>query len=324
MSEVWVEQYRPQTLDDIVGHEAVVARMKSFVDDPEMPNLLFAGRQGIGKTAIVQAFAREKFGEDWESRTLTLNASDDRGINIVREDIKDFAQIGAGEYDYKIVFLDEADQLTDDAQPALRRTMEDYSDVTRFILSCNYPGQIIDPIQSRTAIFRLTPMADEQIKRILNRVVDGEGLDVEEDALEKIAKVARGDARHAINTLHGVTLDGQLDVEDAHQLLGVVDYEKVKDIVELAIDGDLDEAMDTLDEEVLGRGASVDSVIETFISVIKRTGELDELARMRALDAAGEADGRLRRGANPHVQYHALLSNLMLANQSSTGGYQDG
>lgn len=327
MSEaVWVDTYRPQTLDEIIGHNAVVARMQSFVDDPAMPNLMFAGRQGIGKTAIVQAFAREKYGDDWSQRLLELNASDERKIKHVRGKIKDFARTGSGQYDFKVIFLDEADQLTRDAQPALRRTMEDYADTTRFILSCNYPGQIIDPIQSRCAIFRLTPLSDAQVMQVLERVVDGEDLNVEDGALEEIADVASGDARAAIHTLHATVLDGELTAEDAHAMLGAVDFETVNDIVDTALSGDFEDAMQAIDDDVLKRGASVDSTLETFVDVLQYKVSCDEISgdsAVKAFDALGQADERLREGANPHVQYHALLSNLLLAKYSSTGAYNE-
>lgn len=322
MTEVpWVDAYRPETLDEIVGHDAVVARMESFVDDPAMPNLMFAGRQGIGKTAIVQAFAKAKYGDDWAQRLLELNASDERGIETVRNRIKDFARTGSGQYDYKIVFLDEADQLTSDAQPALRRTMEDYSDTTRFVLSCNYPGQIIDPIQSRCAIFRLTPLNDEQVQTVVQRVIDGEGLDVEPKAAQKVAEVCRGDARHAIHTLHACVLDDELTYDEAAEMLATVDYDTIGDIVDQMLDGEYDDAMQALDDDVLKLGAADDQILEAFVYVVKTHDAFTGDALVKAMDAVGRADQRLRDGANPHIQYHALLSNLVLARDSSTGGY---
>lgn len=320
---VWVEKYRPETLDDIVGHDAVVRRMKSFVDDAEMPNLMFAGRQGIGKTAIVQSFAKEKYGDGWGQRLLELNASDERGIDTVRNRIKDFARTGSGEHDYKLIFLDEADQLTKDAQPALRRTMEDYADTTRFILSCNYPGQIIDPIQSRCGIYRLTPLADDHIRAVLQRVIDGEDLVVSDGALDDIVRTARGDARKAVHTLHATVLDGELEADEAHEILGAVDYERVESVVDQALEGSFEDAMQEMDDEILKRGASDEEVLEMFVRVVKRHDALNPDARVKALDAVGQADERLRRGANPHVQYHALLSNLMIAKNASTGAYND-
>lgn len=316
---LWVEKYRPESLEEIVGHDAVVRRMQDFVDDSEMPNILFAGRQGIGKTAIVQSFAKERYGSDWRQLLLTLNASDERGIETVRKRIKDFARTGSGKYDFKVIFLDEADQLTGDAQPALRRTMEDYSDTTRFILSCNYPGQIIDPIQSRCAIYRLSALSDEQVMGVLSRVVEQESLKATEPALERVVREARGDARQAVNTLQACVVDGELTEEDAEDILGVVDYELVEDIVDQALAGEFEEAFETLDNEILKEGVPVDTTLEMFLSVIKNRG-LSEDAVVKSLDALGDADHRLREGANPNVQMHALLSKLLIAKHSGVYG----
>ena len=161
--EIWVEKYRPERLEGVVGHEAIISRVQSYVERDDLPHLLFAGPAGTGKTATAQAIAKQLYGEDWQENFLELNASDERGIDVVRERIKDFARTSFGGYNYRIIFLDEADALTSDAQSALRRTMEQFSKNTRFILSCNYSSKIIDPIQSRTAVFRFSPIADEAV-----------------------------------------------------------------------------------------------------------------------------------------------------------------
>ncbi|MFY4815776.1 AAA family ATPase, partial [Haloarcula sp. AONF1] len=155
--EIWIEKYRPQTLDDIHGQEEIVERLQSYIAQDDVPHLLFSGPAGVGKTTAATAIAREIYGEDnWRGNFLELNASDQRGIDVVRDRIKGFARSSFGG-DFRIVFLDESDSLTDDAQSALRRTMEQFSDNTRFILSCNYSSKIIDPIQSRCAVFRFSP-----------------------------------------------------------------------------------------------------------------------------------------------------------------------
>ncbi|MEF8915090.1 AAA family ATPase, partial [Natronomonas sp.] len=147
--EIWIEKYRPQTLDEVVGHESITQRLKEYIKQQDLPHLLFAGPAGVGKTTSAVAIAKEVYGDDWRENFLELNASDQRGIDVVRDRIKSFARASFGGYDHRIIFLDEADALTSDAQSALRRTMEQFSDNTRFILSCNYSSQIIDPIQSR-------------------------------------------------------------------------------------------------------------------------------------------------------------------------------
>ena len=161
--EIWIEKYRPQSLDTVVGHDAITERLRRYVAEEDLPHLLFAGPAGTGKTSTSTAIAREIYGEDWRENFLELNASDERGIDVVRDRIKSFARAAFGGADHRIIFLDEADALTDDAQSALRRTMEQFSDNTRFILSCNYSSQIIDPIQSRCAVFRFSPLGDDAV-----------------------------------------------------------------------------------------------------------------------------------------------------------------
>lgn len=319
---LWVERHRPETLDDIVGHDPVVKRMKDFVDDPAMPNLLFAGKQGIGKTAVIQGFAKEKYGENWRNSILELNASDARGIDIVRDEIKSFARQGTTDLaDFKIIFLDEADQLTRDAQPALRRIMEDYDDRTRFILSCNYPNQIIDPIQSRCAIFRMSALTDSQIKQVLENVVDVENVDADEDALLHIIAEARGDARKAINTLQACVVDNQITELETREIIGEVDDELIQGIVEDSISGNLDDAIKRLDVEVLKRGINPNRVVESAERAIQNSN-LPPDAEMKAYDVIGDADWRIRRGANPHIQLHRMLAALLIARHAGMEPYE--
>src|SRR3989304_5210778 len=192
--EIWIEKYRPKKLDAIVGQVEVIKRLKSYVQSRNLPHLLFSGPPGVGKTASAICVARELFGEDWGNNFTELNASDERGIDVVRTKIKNFARTAPlGDAEFKIIFLDEADALTSDAQSALRRTMEKYTTSCRFILSCNYLSNIIEPIQSRCAYYRFVPITSVAIKERIMYIVKEEGITLTDDGLEAILYVAEGD-----------------------------------------------------------------------------------------------------------------------------------
>ena len=209
MSGPWVEKYRPHSLDDIVGQEHIINRLKKYVGEESMPNLMFTGPAGVGKTTTALALVKSILGEYWRQNFLELNASDARGIDTVRNDIKNFCRLKPVGAPFRIIFLDEVDNMTKDAQHALRREMEMYTKTASFILSCNYSSKIIDPIQSRCAIFRFAPIKGEDIEERLKFICNEENFDFDEKGIETIVYYAEGDMRKAVNILQATASEGE-------------------------------------------------------------------------------------------------------------------
>src|SRR3990167_8569744 len=201
-SEIWTEKYRPSTFDEIVGQDDFIKRVKSLTNAMNIPHLLFAGPAGVGKSTLALVVVKELFGAGWKDNYLELNASDERGIDVIRQKVKDFARTKAiSKIPFKVIFLDEADALTNEAQNALRRTMENYTSNCRFILSCNYSSKIIDPIQSRCAVFRFRLLEKKDIDKIMRRITSTEKLSIDADAIDALFEACEGDCRRAINLL---------------------------------------------------------------------------------------------------------------------------
>jgi len=313
MEEVWVEKYRPASLGDVVGQADVVERLKAYVRAKSMPHLLFAGPAGTGKTTCAIALARELFGEHWRENFHELNASDERGIEVVRVKIKEFARTAPlGAADFKIIFLDEADALTDDAQSALRRTMERYTLTCRFILSVNYSSKIIDPIQSRCAVFRFRPLKEEEVTSYLSRIAKGEGLKVEKSGTEAILHLSGGDLRRATNALQvAATLGKKIDDETVYQTASAARPEEIKKLLDSALAGDFTGARDRLDKLLIDHGLAGEDLIRQIHRGIFDLAVPDDL-KVALIDRAGEVEFRLVEGSNDRIQLEALLAQFAL------------
>ncbi|MDI6888616.1 MAG: replication factor C small subunit [Methanocellales archaeon] len=312
---MWTEKYRPRTLGDVVGQDQIVERLKSYVKTGGLPHLLFAGPSGVGKTAAAIALTRDMFGEGWRNNFTELNASDERGIDVVRNQIKNFARTAPlGKLTFKIIFLDESDALTPDAQSALRRTMERFTTTCRFILSCNYSSKIIEPIQSRCAVYRFRPISDKDVEKRIKHIVKEEKLKLADDGLEAIKYVARGDLRRAINTLQSAAVLGKkIDAETIYQTVAMARPEEVNELIELALKGDFMKARDKLDVLLIDQGLSGEDVIDQIHGAIANLGGISEKLRVELLDKIGEADFRLTEGANERIQLEALIAHFTLA-----------
>jgi replication factor C small subunit len=310
--EIWIEKYRPQRLADVAGHENIVSRLQSYVDRNDLPHLLFSGPAGVGKTTCATAIARELYGEDWREHFLELNASDQRGIDVVRDRIKNFARANFGGADYRLIFLDEADSLTSDAQSALRRTMEQFSNNTRFILSCNYSSQIIDPIQSRCAVFRFAGLGDEAVEAQIRRIAEAEDIEITDDGVDALVYAADGDMRKAINGLQAAAVTGDdVDEEAVFAITSTVRPEQIREMVDHALAGDFTAARSRLDDLLTEEGIAGGDIIDQLHRSIWEF-EIDDRDAVRIMDRIGEADYRITSGATERVQLEALLASLAL------------
>jgi replication factor C small subunit len=310
----WTEKYRSKKLDDnIVGQHEIVRRLKAYAKQRSMPNLLFAGPPGVGKTLCAIALAYELFDDSFGQNFMELNASDERGIDVVREQIKNYAAtLPFGGVRFKVIFLDEADALTRDAQNALRRTMENTSATTRFILSANYSSKIMEPIQSRCALFRFRPLSEEHITDRLKHIAQKEKIHVETDGYKALVYASEGDMRKAINFLQTASTLGEKVTEDViYKVAAKARPKEVRELIELAMEGKFEQARKKLDALLYEYGLSgEDVIIQLYREIIGY--DIDQKKKIELIDKIGECNFRMTEGANERIQLEALLAYLVL------------
>jgi replication factor C small subunit len=302
----------------MVNQTEIVSRLKNFVKDRNLPHLLFVGPAGVGKTTSILALARDLYGSGYRNYILELNASDERGINVIREKVKNFARTAAisSDVSFKILIMDEADSLTSAAQHALRRTMEIYTRTCRFCLIGNYSENIIEPIQSRCSIFRFGPLSEGDMKNWVTTIANKEGVNLFEEGVEAIYEAAQGDLRKATNLLQAAAATQQGEVDDVtiYTVLGKVSPGKVREMINMGLKGQFLDAREMLRTLLIDEGLAAEDIIRIVYSEVLRLG-IPEQWKVKLSDTIGEIDYRLTQGARPEIQLSALIAKLTLVGE---------
>lgn len=322
--KVWIEKFRPRSFDEVIGQRHVVKRLKVLVENIKsgkstLPHFLFTGDPGTGKTTVAQAMIRELYGDDF--KMLELNASDDRGIDTVRDKIKSYCRTSTVDGNLNIIFLDEADGLTPQAQEALRRTMEKYSTNTRFILSCNYSNKVIDALRSRCAILNFFPLSENNIKKLIKQISEKEGIRLTPEAINVLAFVSKGDARTCLNALHYLSSSQTTDItdKDIYDYAWRIDVQQVTELLKtcIIVKGvtDINARMDEIDEKLLEfyrKGFTNQNIIDGMYLAIKGL-KVKPRVKAKLIHDLGMLDYRIVTGCNPTIQVRAYFYGIFLS-----------
>jgi len=311
---IWTEKYRPNKFEDVFGQDEIVKRVKNLTNSLNLPHMLFAGPAGTGKSTLAIIVAKELFKEYWKENYLELNASDARGIDVIRQEVKNFARTKSlGSVPFKIIFLDEADALTREAQQALRRTMENYTGTCRFILSCNYSSKLIDPIQSRCVVFRFRLLEKKELEKIIKKIALNEKLTLDERAVQVLYEGSEGDCRRAINLLQASSSISPVITEEIiNILLSNAKPKDIKVVLDYALSGDFQHSREKLLDIMLKESVSGTDIIKSIQKEVWNL-DIDPELKVKLTEKTGEIEFRLVEGSDEFVQLEALLASFVLA-----------
>jgi len=306
---MWVEKYRPTKLSEIINQTEIIGSLKALIKDPtDMPHLLFSGSAGVGKTTTALCLSRQILGEYAKDCTLDLNASDERGIGMVREKVKKFSRFaGMVDVPFKIIILDEADEMTSDAQTALRRIIEDAAKICRFILIANNVSKIIQPIQSRCAAFKFTSISEEDIITRLEEIAKNEKIKTDKKGLKAIYEYTEGDLRHAINLMQATASLGGITEKNVKVSAGLTKTSDVDEVLKIALSGKVPEAREKMIELIKVYGMSESDFLKYLNSAVFKSKH-DKLSDI--LQVIAKYDYRILVGANSEIQLSAMLAEL--------------
>ena len=310
---ILTEKYRPNSLSEVIGQENITNLLKAFVKTSKIPHMLFVGPPGTGKTAAAVALAKELFGDDYKQSFKEINASDERGIPIVRGQIKTIASMEPLKLGFKIIFLDEADELTNDAQGALRRTIERASETCRFIFSCNYPNKIIDPIADRLVEFRFKPLKPIDMKFLLDKVSKEEQLNLKPEVIMTISVLSNGSMRRALSLLDVIKSAELKDVteEKIYELVNWVDETSIRHLIGACINGDFDAVSRRIDDILFNKGYNSKEVLQVLYRVIREAKSIPDGAKLEIIEHIGLTDYRLAVKGTPEIQMKTLVAFMM-------------
>jgi len=306
---MWVEKYRPKEISEVIGQTEIIGSLNALIKDPtDMPHLMFSGSAGVGKTTTALCITRQILGDNIEGNLLELNASDERGIGMVREKVKKFSAFaGLSNAPFKIIILDEADEMTSDAQTALRRIIEDTAKICRFILIANNVSKIIDPIQSRCATFKFTTVSEEDIIGRLEVISKKEKVKTNKKGLKAIYDYSEGDLRHAINLMQATASLGEITEENVKVSSGLTKTSDVDEVLKIALSGDVIKSREKMIELIKVYGMSVSDFLKYINSAVFKSKH-EKLSDI--LEIVAKYDYRILVGANSEIQLSAMLAEL--------------